>query len=513
MPTGQTFGSNTSPSNWEPIARARMHLAQWLFHDTTLLEKHSNYTDRVQYGPEPDHETLFVQAIADVLNQGVLDDHGNPVPTEHHMFVDDNLIAEIKSRMKQAQAASIESLFILLGRPEPEFRKVAVCMEKFVQSLCSHERVQLGLLVNTRKMTVSLPPDKVAKLIRELKHWHSGRRSFNVLQAARLVGLLQHAAQVCVWARFLLVALQHSIQIALHYNEKELRKTEAFQELIKDIDRSSLSEEDLQKGLFAQGKLAQKIWRYTRRYFINRTMRAEIAMLIYILEHPTEYRWETPIAHLIPRESDYNSFGDSCLTGCGGFSIDLAFWWQLIWPQEIQVRTIRVLQQKDKRLISINVLEYATILFTFEAACTALAEKREQGDLPNAFPVLLNRVDNTSAETWTRKACASSKPAKALGRIFCGQLINNPLGLNAVYLEGERNVIADYISRLKKTNPYIPIDFTSLFQRFPILNSCRRYHPSAELRSMVYDAMLCNRVPEIGTIKMRGHFDPVNGTG
>ena len=58
--------------------------------------------------------------------KGVLDKNGIPMPTPHNMYVDDNLIAEIKPRMKQAMSASIEALFILMGYPEQNRRKAAV---------------------------------------------------------------------------------------------------------------------------------------------------------------------------------------------------------------------------------------------------------------------------------------------------------------------------------------------------------------------------------------------------
>ena len=93
VPTGMTFGSNTSPSNWEPIARAQTILAEWLFDDPSLREKHKDFIDKVKFGPEPDHATQFEQAVKDTLNQGVIGPNGTPNNTPHNMFVDDNLIA------------------------------------------------------------------------------------------------------------------------------------------------------------------------------------------------------------------------------------------------------------------------------------------------------------------------------------------------------------------------------------------------------------------------------------
>ena len=98
-------------------------------------------------------------------------------------------------------------------------------------------------------MMVALPVDKLNKLIKELKHWHKGRKSFNILQAAALMGVLQHATTVCVWAKYLYMALQHSIAIALTKNNKELRnKSPKFRALVKDIKKKSALRGRHQKG-------------------------------------------------------------------------------------------------------------------------------------------------------------------------------------------------------------------------------------------------------------------------
>eukprot|EP00957_Ditylum_brightwellii_P101110 7705361-Ditylum_brightwellii.AAC.1 len=77
-----------------------------------------------------------------MMNKGVLDEAGTPVPTPHNMHVDDNMIADIKSRIIQAMSASIEELFILMAYPEPERRKSDVYMEKFLAAMCSYEKIQ-----------------------------------------------------------------------------------------------------------------------------------------------------------------------------------------------------------------------------------------------------------------------------------------------------------------------------------------------------------------------------------
>ena len=71
IPLGGTFGSITSPANFEPIARARTHLAEFLSDRRDLLEKYKDIINKVEFLDEPDKNTVYVQAVADVFNQGV----------------------------------------------------------------------------------------------------------------------------------------------------------------------------------------------------------------------------------------------------------------------------------------------------------------------------------------------------------------------------------------------------------------------------------------------------------
>ena len=89
-------------------------------------------------------------------------------------------MAEIRAYICLAIVASIEALFLIFGRPMPEFRKSPLSMEKFLQAECSYEKIQLGKLINTRTMTVQMTPEMTAKLVKELDHWHSQRKSFTV---------------------------------------------------------------------------------------------------------------------------------------------------------------------------------------------------------------------------------------------------------------------------------------------------------------------------------------------
>ena len=120
-------------------------------------------------------------------------------------------------------------------------------------------------------------------------------------------------------------------------------------------------------------------------------------------------------------------------------------------------------------------------------------------------------TDNKTSEAWTHKACTSSSAGKALGRVFCNLLLNNRLGINAQYLEGARNIIADRISRIHK-NTHAKFDFGQLLQEFPQLGGCRRFHPSQELLLAITTALSKKQHPNLQQIKVLGRLEAVSAT-
>ena len=72
MSTGLTFGDNTSPSNWEPVARARQQLAQHLWHQEDIVNRTKKYLQPMVFDPPatPAERANFTVAIADSQNKG-----------------------------------------------------------------------------------------------------------------------------------------------------------------------------------------------------------------------------------------------------------------------------------------------------------------------------------------------------------------------------------------------------------------------------------------------------------
>jgi hypothetical protein len=72
-------------------------------------------------------------------------------------------------------------------------------------------------------------------------------------------------------------------------------------------------------------KAAKMVNRNHATYLVNRTMQDELNFISDALKPDSGIKFETPIAHLIPRTPTASIVGDSSLLACGGYSITLKF--------------------------------------------------------------------------------------------------------------------------------------------------------------------------------------------
>ena len=172
MRTGLTFGDNTSPSTFEPVARARQKLAQHLWHQPELIfEKAGPYLPQFKFAPPATEaeRAAFAVAIPDSLNVGVLDHNGRRrAPTyDHH--VDDNMYRDITELIPRAAAASVVALYEILGYPDGRTPD-RISWEKFA-TIHGHLRRVLGWEFDTRSLAFALPADKRKALAELLSTW------------------------------------------------------------------------------------------------------------------------------------------------------------------------------------------------------------------------------------------------------------------------------------------------------------------------------------------------------
>jgi hypothetical protein len=330
-------------------------------------------------------------------------------------------------------------------------------------------------------MIVSIPEDKRAALLSALiKDWGptSGRQFFMLSEAAELLGVLVSLCRVCPWGIFLFQNLYHSMAQILSRNARRIWNRPEFAKLITEHDKYSRHPTDSSKYRFFCQKVAKVIYDARARTSYTIAVCEEVAFITTVFANPTTYQWESPIAHLITREPDYETFQDSCLTGAGGFSAHLRFWWALEWPKEIIKRT--QLPRNDVARISINLLEYGAIIIGLAGCITAW--EAFPVDTRPAHPMLLLWTDNTTAKSWTKRISGLKTPqGRNLARLFAHLLMFSDVGIEADHISGEKNIVADYLSRAKNSNNSFAFSFRKFKTTFPWLKGSRHFLPSSEL--------------------------------
>ena len=280
------------------------------------------------------------------------------------------------------------------------------------------------------------------------------------------------------------------------------------------VNEIRLEQNEELKGLiknFNDKKIARAVYNCKQKFFMSSELKTELAFLRYIFDHPEEYQWSSPIAHLIPRDPEFTAADDSSLYAAGGYYYDLKFWLYFYWPPEVQQRTLKYFTVKVKdpdspSLISIYLLEYATIIVTYAAATTALLQEPSLHQSPNPYPTLLLKADNMSALSWMRKAANTTPAGRALSRLLCSIQINNRLGLNGGFISSVENFTADSISRYLPSTSSVTPCYSSLFQEHPRLELCRMFQMSSEMQSCLLHALLLGQKVDTPLPRMLGHF-------
>jgi hypothetical protein len=488
------FGSTASATSWEPLRRAIVGIALACFTRKWLVSKHKKYLDLVQWADPPPDDVTFVQATSCSQNQGILDDDGREKPTPHHIYVDDDLMADTAPRMPQTLASAVEAIFTVMGVPCERLRACAIALDKWTKLIVAYRLILLGLVFDTRAMTVGIT-DKYRREVLQLieSTWHMRREAFTVNEMELLVGKLGRIAQAFRPLYHLMPHLYASVAYALRKNDFYLASTSRrFRQMLKTIKMEARNEDDQREINYAVRKVAKMKHGAKQLYRMNDTLLEEIKIIRDILRDAS-IRLETPIAHIVPRDAWFRAAADACKRAGGGWSTSLRFWWHLEFSAEVQ-RRARLPNNKTKELISINVLEMVCVVINLAAAiyfCWL------DGIDLSAYPLLANDCDNMSACSWTNSYCKSSLIGRALGRLFIGLLMGTDLAIQAEWISTLENEIADEISRLRKSRGKEgEYDYSQLLTNYPVLSSCRQFQPSSILLGWISDVLLRNASPD-----------------
>jgi len=232
----------------------------------------------------------------------------------------------------------------------------------------------LGLTLDTNKLIIAIPGSYVREIYDLINTtWHKNCQKFIVSEAQQLTGKLGHLAEGSPWVHHLMTHLYASITHSLAENKRLLTESsQEFRDVVQSLQTGSfycLATDQVRHVSFALKKAARMVHHSKYKFVINLSMRQEIEFFRDKLQPNSTILWETPINHVIPRTPTTTTFGDSCLEGAGGYSIKLGFWWHIDFPEEIKRQTLLFKSDnQDGTLISINVLEFVTVIINYVAS-------------------------------------------------------------------------------------------------------------------------------------------------
>ena len=309
--TGQTFGENTSPSNFDATARARKQVSQAKWHDAYIIEQAAPYLPSIA-DPHPmtDEELqAMTQATRDSINTGVLDSNGNRLPPTFSHHVDDNMYSDLASMIKRAASASVISAYEVFGYPQdPPVGPDLITWEKWVDNV-SHIDEPVGYGVDLHRLILYLPHPKRAKLAETIEPWLH-MKHFGLREAAELIGQLVHAAQTNREAKALYFCLQNAFRRLLRTQYFKVRAWYTRMNKRKYIEQSLPPTILARLESLVQKSMATVLWNSSTRTPVTDSIREELRYLHNWLIDESQ-PWEIPIGHVIPRDITIQCTGDA----------------------------------------------------------------------------------------------------------------------------------------------------------------------------------------------------------
>jgi hypothetical protein len=255
---------------------------------------------------EIDSSAELTPVFSCTINRGIMDDAGNQIDLPACIYVDDALMLALNTdHMKIVLAATIKTIFIVMGEPDVAVRQCPFAMDKWLELVIGPKQTMLGLIIETNRLTVAIPPKYFQEVFELLNStWHPNQHRFKVSEAQKLIGKLARLAKGANWVFHLLSHLYSSIAYALSKNKRLLTKSSAeFRDIFLAIQTNAFVTpcKDLARHTSFTMKRASKLTHHASyQYNINRTMHYEIEFFRNKLKPDSGIEWKMPIAHLIP---------------------------------------------------------------------------------------------------------------------------------------------------------------------------------------------------------------------
>jgi hypothetical protein len=513
MSTGQTFGDTGSPGNFDAIPLARQQVAMHLWHQEDIIADAEQYTPAIEIAPAPQSAAiaLFTLANPDSQNPGVFDEGGSRLPPTYDHHVDDLMCAEIGELLPRTIAASIKSLYEVLGYPT-KYTPDPLSRDKF-EALHTHRRKLVGWITDTRTLQVVLPDYKRERIIALLIQWINNDK-FTLKEAAELHGTLNDIAFAHRWGKMYFIILQQTFRNMLaqrywqvcSYHKRQKSKPRVAKLLPHELQHRV-------DALIAREQ-SRILWNPKYVIAISEALRTELKILYTYLEDRTN-EWAISIGHLIDRDPQFGFTGDASQKAGGAYSHELQMWWDAIWPQRYFLGC--KLPPKHKSFLHINLLEFVVVIISVAAATTWLEDastsivSHRDLQIP-AIPVCKLITDNDTVRSWVHKVCSRSEKGQRLVQIYAEMLPRSQCAFPIDHLAGKLNILADYISRPSETNLSCTSRHEQIFLTDARIKSYDYFQVSPELLSLLDWALFSDewgdrpQLPkQLGRIVPAGH--------
>jgi len=360
-------------------------------------------------------------------------------------------------------------------------------------------RRQLGIIINTNSMFISVPEDKIIKLQTLLQPYHTHRERFNIIKGAELLGNLDHIGSILPWFRHLYINIRRTFNHCIRDKLHKLKSSDRYKSLVADIDSSQ--SEDRKSALLHQLTKLQTAYIYSNTHpsedaYLSSNFKQDIALIKALSIEPS--LWKTPIPHIVHRVHPFTAYCDSCSFGAGGYSPKLSFLWHIYWP--IHKNTNDLLDDTTH----INIKEFLSIIITFAKARRHLIQ--HPSSAKDTYPTITINSDITSAIAWTTKGISSNnRVAHHFSRIICCLQYNSNLGLSVVHIAGEENFISDAISRIPLHSPLSPSSSPFVQDRviqIQTQHDCIRYCELSPIPHNLLSLITALLSPQAGRLRM-----------
>lgn len=389
-------------------------------------------------------------------------------------YMDDAVLVEAipesgsSSRCLQASASLASDHFRLFG--ERSLGDPPLLASQKVS--CWDSRLEvLGWDLDTVRMTISVPPAKLARTRDLLCQWPASRSHAPETEVRSLIGKLLHLCEVVRPGKFFVGRMLN--QLGLPPSQRWQDKWQGKLATSRGARESAGGRGPIWLGPEFHADV--EFW----RLIVAWGMRSPAGTL------------EAPLYSLYPQRPSYTLWSDASGDALGGYCLESGLWWRLDLNANVRARLRSCKKHRDD--LSINLLELLGMVIT------AWVFVVQAGSRPTyARESIMMRGDNQTAVHWVTKCKGGKEPRSgALMRILGGLETCSGWCFTAAHVAGVANTLADGISRW---------DISS------ISSNLRRLRPDVCWREQVLGqagADLCSGIlaASTSTCQLRDHLD------